>query len=221
MNRKEFIEQLRYLLQDISEEEREDALEYYENYFDEAGEDQETRVIEELESPEKVAAIIRDSVRGEEGEAQYTEQGYYNRRYEEDAKVPETRNLEFGKFHFKGNRNRNMVLLILIAIGIVSVCLPGIAGIGGAAIGILGGCIGIIFSILGGIIGLFTGGVATIVYAIVQMSTSVAEGLFFLGVGFVLLALGVLLCILFVWIVMDLLPRLIRWIVGFFRKEKA
>ena len=40
MNRVQFMEQLKKLLSDISEEERQEALENYESYFDYAGEDQ-------------------------------------------------------------------------------------------------------------------------------------------------------------------------------------
>ena len=51
MNRAQFMEQLEKLLSDISEEERQEALDYYEIYFDDAGEDQEANVIRELGSP--------------------------------------------------------------------------------------------------------------------------------------------------------------------------
>ena len=50
MNRAQFMEQLEKLLSDISEEERQEALDYYESYFDDAGEDQEANVIRELGS---------------------------------------------------------------------------------------------------------------------------------------------------------------------------
>ena len=59
MNRVQFMEQLKKLLSDISEEERQEALEYYESYFDDAGEDQEAEVIRELESPQRVAVRER------------------------------------------------------------------------------------------------------------------------------------------------------------------
>ena len=62
MNRVQFMEQLKKLLSDISEEERQEALEYYESYFDDAGEDQEAEVIRELGSPGKVAAIIKEQL---------------------------------------------------------------------------------------------------------------------------------------------------------------
>lgn len=63
MNRAQFMEQLEKLLSDISEEERQEALDYYESYFDDAGEDQEANVIRELGSPGKVAAIIKADLR--------------------------------------------------------------------------------------------------------------------------------------------------------------
>ena len=52
MNRVEFMETLSRLLQDIPEEDRIDALKYYNDYFDDAGSENEQNVIEELESPE-------------------------------------------------------------------------------------------------------------------------------------------------------------------------
>ena len=59
MNRIEFMEALSGLLQDIPEEDRMDALKYYNDYFDDAGAENEKNVIDELESPEKVAAKIK------------------------------------------------------------------------------------------------------------------------------------------------------------------
>ena len=59
MNRIEFMETLSRLLLDIPEEDRIDALKYYNDYFDDAGSENEQNVIEELESPEKVAMKIK------------------------------------------------------------------------------------------------------------------------------------------------------------------
>ena len=46
MNRKQFMEELSQLLIGISEEERVEALQYYEDYFDDAGAENEQQVIE-------------------------------------------------------------------------------------------------------------------------------------------------------------------------------
>lgn len=55
MNREEFMAKLKALLGDIPADEREEALQYYEDYFDDAGADNEAEVIRELESPQRVA----------------------------------------------------------------------------------------------------------------------------------------------------------------------
>ena len=52
MNRIEYMTKLASLLQDIPEVERKDAMKYYNDYFDDAGSENEQNVIEELESPE-------------------------------------------------------------------------------------------------------------------------------------------------------------------------
>ena len=71
MTRKEFMEQLAVLLGGISENERREALEYYENYFDDAGPENEAAVIQELGSPGKVAAMIKADL--ESGDGDYGE----------------------------------------------------------------------------------------------------------------------------------------------------
>ena len=92
MNRAQFMEQLEKLLSDISEEERQEALDYYESYFDDAGEDQEANVIRELGSPGKVAAIIKaDLKESSQNYGEYTENGFQDDRVKEDMQMPEQR----------------------------------------------------------------------------------------------------------------------------------
>ena len=59
MNKEEFLKRLEQLLSDISEEERADALAFYRSYFEDAGIGNEASILEELESPEKVAEVIK------------------------------------------------------------------------------------------------------------------------------------------------------------------
>ena len=51
MNRTEFMRQLESLLQNISATEREEALQYYNEYFNDAGPENEQNVIEALGNP--------------------------------------------------------------------------------------------------------------------------------------------------------------------------
>lgn len=66
MNRKEFMSRLEGLLWNVSPGEREEALQYYDDYFDDAGEENEQAVIETLGAPEKIAETIRRELQGEE-----------------------------------------------------------------------------------------------------------------------------------------------------------
>lgn len=90
MNRAQFMEQLKRLLSDISEGERQEALDFYESYFDEAGGENEAAVIRELGSPGKVAAIIKaDLQESNDAYAEYTEKGYEDTRTREEGAVPD------------------------------------------------------------------------------------------------------------------------------------
>lgn len=58
MTRQEYMQQLAALLAAMSEAERRDALDYYEEYFDAAGPEKEAQTIQELGSPQNVAEKI-------------------------------------------------------------------------------------------------------------------------------------------------------------------
>lgn len=76
MSRWEFMRQLEELLSDISPSEREEALQYYNDYFNDAGRENEQEVIKALGSPEQVAGIVRDGL-GENGnQGEFTENGF-------------------------------------------------------------------------------------------------------------------------------------------------
>lgn len=90
MSRKEFIETLEKLLAGIPSEERNEALQYYEYYFEDAGEENETKVITELGSPENVANMIKADLKEDNsGKGEFTENGYNDSRFvERDSPVP-------------------------------------------------------------------------------------------------------------------------------------
>lgn len=85
MNRKEYLERLEQLLIVLPYEEREEALQYYTDYFDDAGVENEEKVIRELGSPEEVAAKIRAGYAGEY--AEYSEQGFEDTRFHRNQEI--------------------------------------------------------------------------------------------------------------------------------------
>ena len=78
MSRWKFMRQLEELLSDISPNEREEALQYYNDYFNDAGRENEQEVIKALGSPEQVAGIVRDGLSGNENLGEFTESGFKN-----------------------------------------------------------------------------------------------------------------------------------------------
>lgn len=88
MSRIEFMRELEGLLSDIPIEERNEAIQYYNDYFEDAGEDHEEEIIKELGSPARIAGIIKADLNlsGEEHENRgyFTEKGYQDTVYADE-----------------------------------------------------------------------------------------------------------------------------------------
>ncbi|HIX60223.1 MAG TPA: hypothetical protein IAA45_11000 [Candidatus Blautia gallistercoris] len=215
MNREEFMRQLERLLQDISESERREALEYYNSYFDDAGEENESRVIQELGSPGKVAAIIKADLEENSREyGEYTENGYEDPRTREESQVPDrygqTERARRG-YRTGGRNNKGTIILLVILAVFAAPILLGIGGgIFGILVGILGGIAGIVVGLAGGMVGALAGGVGVLIAGIVECFSSPALGFVGIGIGFLLLAVGILLLVLFGWLFIRVFPWMIR-----------
>ncbi len=188
MNRARFMEQLEKLLSDISEEERREALEYYESYFDEAGPEKEASVIQELGSPEKVAASIKEDLKG---------QG------EESVKDSER------EYRPKPKRGAGIAALIIILLIFLTPFLP--EGIGGILAVIILFPLIVILGVGGAAAGLFIGGVAAVATGIGTCAVNPAVGVLSIGVGCILAAAALVGLVFVVWFVSRLLPGALRW----------
>ena len=82
MSYEEFMKELEGLLAGVPTEEKEEALQYYSDYFADAGKENEGEVISELGSPQKVAALIKAGLKsgGMDG-GEFTEYGYTDERF--------------------------------------------------------------------------------------------------------------------------------------------
>ena len=82
MRKDEFFDKLEYLLQDIPDQDREDALAYYRDYLAEAGSGNEEAAIEDFGSPERAAAIIRADLAGNLNDGgSFKDRGYEDERF--------------------------------------------------------------------------------------------------------------------------------------------
>lgn len=76
MNKEEFMSRLAALLQDVPQNEREEALQYYSDYLDDACGAETEDVCSVLGTPEHLAQEIRAGLGDENGEGEFTENGY-------------------------------------------------------------------------------------------------------------------------------------------------
>ncbi len=75
LDKREFLDRLQMQLADLTSDERREALEYYEEYFADAGEENEADVLISLGSPEQVAEQIKAGLHKAD-EGMFTENGY-------------------------------------------------------------------------------------------------------------------------------------------------
>ena len=207
MNRAQFMEQLKKLLSDISEEERQEALDYY----DDAGEDQEAEVIRELGSPGKVAAIIKEDLKNSsQNYGEFTESGYQDERADDERQMPQRRS-EKG-YHAERRGGKAGVILVLILLVFIAPLIKGTVG------GIIGFIVALILLPL--ILVLGTGAVVIALFAIAVIAIGAgigacvtatpAFGALGIGIGLILLSLGLVGLVFFVWAASRALPAILR-----------
>lgn len=170
MNRAEFFRQLEQQLQRVSKEEADAALEYYREYFDEAGPENEAQVIEELGSPGKLVTHLKAEVAMKQLQK-------------------ETPTVKKGV---------SAIWWIILAIFAAPIALPLAIGAVGVCIGLVGAAIGIIVGLIIAVIAIFVLGILLIFDGFLTIVTSVATGIMAIGIGFTMLGISLLLSILVV-----------------------
>lgn len=221
MNRKEFMEQLRRLLYDIPASDREEALDYYESYFDDAGDENEASVIRELGSPGRIAAEIKAGLQRDPEAGEYTDTGYHNKAAADDAYEDGQRPVRYGQNRYAGKTKKmdsGVKTLLLIGLAVVTFPIWGslLGVLASVVLGILATLLGLICGTLFGGIGLIIGSIAVVVFAASSISSSLSLGIAGLGIGMIAMAIGLLLLVGFGWLVSKAVPALIRFFVDLF-----
>lgn len=237
MSREEFMKELAYLLQDIPNEEKADAMQYYNDYFEEAGPENEDNVLRELGSPERVASIIRADLNGslEQG-GEFTDKGYQDerfkdpnyqviKRYDLPEEVPLHRqNKEYNQ-EYDGRRSwntedgerpkpwTNKWLKLALWIGIICMLFP----VGSFLGEILGAVAALLVGVFVATITGFIVAVALIAAGCILGITHMASGLFIAGGGVLALGISLLLMPLCGLFYGKFIPFLFKILVGFFK----
>lgn len=233
MSRTEYMRELDALLQGISKEEREEALQYYNDYFDDAGSENEEKVIEELGSPAKLADTIRAGVNGSmdetESYGEYGERGYRDSRFD-TSESPARRDgysytgangygtgqtVEMPRKKFSVGKVILIICLLVIGVPIV---VPTAFGLLLAAFGVLFALVVAVFAVFIAAIAVAAAGILVGVYGFGQLFYSPVLGIGMLGAGCLMLAVGVAFTVLIGWGCMKLVPIMFRGLVNLCRR---
>lgn len=201
MTKQEFLQRLNRLLADVTPEEREEALRYYEEYFDDAGPENEQQVISDLGAPEKVAEqILAD--------------------YRELTAIPHQ---EAGGASGKPRRRWRgvppwlLIVLVLLAIPVGIPLLAMLIGAIGTVFGILVAAAAAVFAFVVVIpLGLLIAGIALCGFSFALWGMP-ASAVTTLGCGLALFALGMLVTLLMIKLCTLFVPPLVRGLVAIIR----
>ena len=197
MNRIEYMTKLASLLQDIPEVERRDAMKYYNDYFDEAGEENEEQVIREFGAPEEVAEYIKADLKGKTeditGSQQEQSSSQYQTQEQQKQKSDQSSEYQYGMPEKKKNdRIWGIVLIVILAIIIGPVLIPLVGGILAAGLAIvLTVIVGVIAMVIAGV-AIAIAGIALVISGLIILLPQTAAGLALIGSGLMILVIGVI-----------------------------
>ena len=197
MNRIEYMTKLASLLQDIPEVERRDAMKYYNDYFDEAGEENEEQVIREFGAPEEVAENIKADLKGKTeditGSQQEQSSSQYQTQEQQKQKSDQSSEYQYGMSEKKKNdRIWEIVLIVILAIIIGPVLIPLVGGILAAGLAIvLTVIVGVIAMVIAGV-AIAIAGIALVISGLIILLPQTAAGLALIGSGLMILVIGVI-----------------------------
>ncbi len=187
MNRILFMQELERLLVDISEEDKVDALQYYNDYFDDAGVENEGQVIKELGTPQDIARSITDrEIPSSTIEApsvidtdSHSNQKSSNTQYSHYKNTNNYNNRSTSTQNTKTHILNNKLLMIILLVLALPIILP----VGLAIFSSL-------FALMMTGVGFVIGGFASLILVHTIPGTIAATKLAISGVGLMLIALG-------------------------------
>lgn len=235
MNKDEFLRQLEALLSGISQEERTEALAFYRSYFEDAGEANEAKILEELESPQKVADSIIKDLGVQPGEAcssgaqgaapgspsgavtgagwnpttQGAAQGSPAGAGWNPATQGAAQNAAYAAQEKDGMPGWAIVLLVITSpvwLVMILVILSALLGIVAALFGIAIAVVAVMGALLICGVVIFGAGIGS------AFAGNPAIGIGLMGAGLIVLAIGILAVVLVVWIFGGFLPWALRGI---------
>lgn len=239
MSRWEFMRNLEELLADISPNEREEALQYYNDYFNDAGKENEEEVVAALGTPEQVAVIVKEGLSDNLEKGEFTEKGFRNTATVENevakrnpafqsqngqTNQTEQTHQQTAEDAYAKEKDKKEPMPTWAVVLIVVLCVffsPVIVSLAGAALAtmfsIIVGAFALVLGFSCAFIALLISAVILVVLGISQMFVAPLEGIAILGAGLICAAIGLLFLLLTVFIVGVCIPGIFKGIKYIFR----
>lgn len=222
MNRVEFMAELERLLADLPEDERQAAVQYYADYFADAGAENEAEVIRELGSPEKTAESIKADYYGRTFDESRFEHKDYMEKYGQRSSGQQTSGQQAaGPAGASGegkkpwtSRGLKILLIVLIAIVVWPVSL----GLICAVLGILAAVVCLFAGLVIAAVCVMIAGGVTVVAGLLMSVAFPSAALMTAGVGLLLFVLGLIATVGTVKLCMIVYPAMLRGFVELCRR---
>ena len=210
MSKQQFMAELKQLLGELPVAERDEALNYYEDYFADAGEENEEAIIEELGSPEKVAFTIKTGLADSDKEiGEFTESGF--KGYESSNKDEIINTIPEGRDRGISQRNSDnrykLILIILVLLVTLPVTLPILGTAFGLAVAAIATMFALIVAFAAAGIGCTVAGAICLVVALAGLAVKPMGAMVIGGLALALLGIGSLLTTLGFKIISKAIPK--------------
>jgi len=192
MNRHEFIAGLKKKLRKLPYDEIKEAVDFYEGYFDDAGEENEQVVLSELGSPSAVASEIIANFAVKKV----------------DSKEP-------------GSKSWRTTWLVILALFASPIAIPVVLSVSIVILALLIALFSVLLSFLATGAAMFFGGVACVIAGLMVVFQSVPTTIFYVGVGMILIGAGAATIIGTVKLSKLCFNRLTKIIGGFILRRKS
>lgn len=214
MDRKQFINELRTKLVTLPYDEREKAISYYEEYFDDAGTENEDSVIYELGDVERIAQEIIENSTSSSSSVSANKfvvgdddsHNSYGSKNKENSSANSKVIYNHEEKPKKAKEKMGPVHIVLMVIGAI-VCFPIIMSFFGLLMGLFGVIIGIIATAFG----LVISGIAAVFTLPFVGIAAVGSILYYLGKGILSIALLIIIIIVII--------KLIKAIIDFIKNR--
>ena len=225
MGKGDYLQRLEQLLFNIPVEDREEALQFYKDYLEDAGPEAEGEVLHSLGTPEELAESIRKALYGDNADGDYSRvfkdvPGTYRAPFTTGGRFSGENSTSEGNTYSSGSRQKSganrkgrlsagqWIVFLILCLCAAPVVVPVFGAVLGIVLAIVGVLIGVLAAFGFGGIAFIIAAIIVIVVALVKLIVSPVSSLIMLGGGLLMVGLGLIGIAFATWIVFKIIPAI-------------